>query len=88
MLEPMSVDVVVRATGLKARRQELGLTQRQLAKLVGVTQNYIPAIETGIRSAGPELMDRLMSALKASFDDLFEVYLIEPGGKESRLRRK
>jgi transcriptional regulator with XRE-family HTH domain len=83
----MGVDVEVRATGLKARRRDRGLTQRELAKLVGVTQNYIPAIENGGRHPGPELTERLMHALQASFEELFEVVLIEETGRESRLRR-
>jgi transcriptional regulator with XRE-family HTH domain len=82
----MGVDVEVRATGLKARRRERGLTQRELARLVGVTQNYIPAIENGARNPGPELTDRLMKALAAPFQDLFEVVLIDASGKETRLR--
>ncbi len=82
----MGVDVEVRASGLKARRRERGLTQRELAKLVGVTQNYIPAIENGGRHPGPELTERLMTALSASFEDLFEVVLIEASGRECKLR--
>ena len=82
----MGVNVEVRASGLKARRRERGLTQRELAKLVGVTQNYIPAIETGNRHAGPDLIERLMHALEASFEELFEVVLVDASGKESRLR--
>ena len=83
----MGLNVEVRARGLKARRRERGLTQRELARLVGVTQNYIPAIENGSRNPGPELTERLMKALRASFDDLFEVVLIEAQGRETRLHR-
>lgn len=77
----------VRACGLKARRRERGLTQRELAKLVGVTQNYIPALENGTRNPGPDLTERLMKTLRLPFEALFEVVLIEGPGIETRLRR-
>ena len=54
---------------------------------MGVTQNYIPAIENGTRNPGPELRQRLTQVLMASFDDVFEVTLIEGPGRESHLRR-
>jgi predicted transcriptional regulator len=41
------VKVEVRATGLKAMREKRGLTQRKLAHDLGISQNYIPAIEVG-----------------------------------------
>ncbi|MHB8573520.1 MAG: helix-turn-helix transcriptional regulator [Candidatus Dormibacteria bacterium] len=74
----MSIDVIVRASGLKAKRKQRDLTQRGLAKLVGVTQNYIAAIEADDRRAGPELRRKLMRALDAAFDELFVVVMIDP----------
>ena len=54
--------------------------------MVGVTQNYIPAIENDGRHPGPKLTERLMTALGASFQDLFEVVLVDASGGETRLR--
>ena len=72
------VKVEVRATGLKAMREKRGLTQRQLAKDLGVSQNYIPAIEAGTRKAGPDLMGNMTSYFHCDFSDLFEVVLVNP----------
>jgi len=47
--------VEVRATGLRAMREKRGLTQRKLAHDLGISQNYIPAIEANSRQAGPKL---------------------------------
>jgi cytoskeletal protein RodZ len=41
------VKVEVRATYLKGMRERRGLTQRQLAKDLGMSQNYVPALEAG-----------------------------------------
>jgi DNA-binding XRE family transcriptional regulator len=52
--------VEVRAVGLKAMREKRGLTQRKLAHELGITQNYIPAIEGGARKAGPKLQQQMV----------------------------
>ena len=54
-------------------REKRGLTQRKLAHDLGISQNYIPAIESGARKAGPKLRDQLVKYFGCSFDDLFEV---------------
>ena len=45
----------VRTVGLKAVREKRGLSQRKLAHELGISQNYIPALEAGARHAGPTL---------------------------------
>jgi transcriptional regulator with XRE-family HTH domain len=81
------VKVEVRATGLKAMREKRGLTQRQLAKDLSISQNYVPAIEAGSRRAGPELMGSLVKYFKCDFWDLFEVYLVNrETGSETALK--
>ena len=80
------VKVEVRATGLKAMREKRSLTQRQLAKDLGVSQNYIPAIEAGTRKAGPDLMGNMTCYFHCDFWDLFEVVLVNPEtGREEPL---
>ena len=44
----------IRAVGLKAMREKKGPTQRKLAHDLGISQNYIPAIEANSRQAGPK----------------------------------
>lgn len=77
----------MRATGLKAMREKRGLTQRKLAHDLGISQNYIPAIEGGARRAGPKLQDQLVKYFGCPFEELFEVVLVDPEtGREQVLR--
>jgi len=70
-------------------REKHKLTQRQLARDVGVSQNYIPAIEGGARKAGPGLQQRLVKYFGCRFEDLFDVVLVDPEtGQERVLERK
>lgn len=81
-----SVKIEVRAIGLKAMREKRGLTQRKLAHDLGISQNYIPAIEAGARRAGPKLQQQLVKYFRCSFEDLFETVLVNPEtGEERRL---
>lgn len=81
--------VEVRATGLKALREKRGLTQRQLAHDLAISQNYIPAIEANSRQTGPKLQDALVKYFNVRFEDLFEVVLINPEtGHEQVLQRR
>jgi len=80
-----SVKVEVRAVGLKAMREKRGLTQRKLAHDLGISQNYIPAIEANSRQAGPKLQDRLVKYFRCQFDDLFEVVLVDPETKREQV---
>jgi transcriptional regulator with XRE-family HTH domain len=72
------MQIEVRAVGRKAMREKRGLTQRKLAHDPGISQNYISAIEAGARRAGPKLQDHLVKYLEYSFDDLFQIYLVNP----------
>jgi DNA-binding XRE family transcriptional regulator len=81
--------VEVRATGLKAMREKRGLTQRKLAHDLGISQNYIPAIESGARRPGPKLQEQFTKYFKCSFEDIFEIVLVDPEtGREQVLQRK
>jgi transcriptional regulator with XRE-family HTH domain len=71
------VKIEVRATGLKAMREKRGLTQRKLAHDLGISQNYIPAIEANSRQAGPKLQDALVKYFDCDFEGLFEVVLVD-----------
>jgi DNA-binding XRE family transcriptional regulator len=83
-----SVKLEVRATGLKTMRGKRGLTQRKLAHGLGISQNYIPAIEANSRQAGPKLQDPLVKYFGVRFEDLFEVVLIDSEtGQEQVLQR-
>ena len=72
------MNVEVRAVGLKAMRERHHLTQRELARRLDVTQNYIPALEAGTRNPGPKLRRALMELFQCDFEDLFQVVMINP----------
>jgi transcriptional regulator with XRE-family HTH domain len=72
------MNVEVRATGLRAMREKKGLTQRELAHNLGISQNYIPALESGARRPGPKLRQALIKFFNVNFEDLFEVVMVNP----------
>lgn len=72
-----AIRIEVRATRLRQLRLARGLTQRELARRVGVTQNYIPALEAGIRQVGPHLRGALLDALGTTFFETFDVVMID-----------
>ena len=79
------MNVEVRATGLRALRDKHGLTQRELARRLGVTHNYIPALEAGTRNPGPKLRQALMQLFQCDFEDLFQVVMINPVNKREQV---
>ena len=56
---------------LKEVRSEKGLSQQQLADLVGVSRNTISSIETGQFNPTAKLALILCIALDKTFEDLF-----------------
>ena len=56
---------------LKEARADRGLSQAELAKLVGVSRNTISSIETGQFSPTAKLALMLCTALDKKFEDLF-----------------
>ncbi len=75
------VKVEVRATGLRAQREKMSWTQRELAKRLDVTQNYIPAMELGNRNPSADLRLKMMKLFKCDFEDLFTVVMVNPSTK-------
>ena len=58
--------------GLRAARQRLGLTQRQLAARAGTGQQTICKLETLRRGAYPRTLQKLAAALGVSPADLVD----------------
>ena len=77
--------VEVRAKRLKALREARGLTQRKLAHDLGISQNYVPAIEAGSRCAGPKLQAQLARYFGVPFEDIFDVVLVDPETKREQI---
>ncbi len=64
-------DKLILKNRLKAARTERGLSQNQLAELVGVSRNTISSIETGQFSPTAKLALILCTALDKKFEELF-----------------
>ena len=81
------MNVEVRAVGLKSMRERHHLTQRETARRLGVTQNYIPALEAGTRNPGPKLRQAMMQLFNCEFEDLFQVVMINPVNHREQILR-
>lgn len=64
-------DKLILKNNLKAARTERGLSQIQLAELVGVSRNTISSIETGQFNPTAKLALILCIALDKKFEELF-----------------
>ena len=64
-------DTLVLLNNLKAVRTEKGLSQGQLAQMVGVSRNTISSIETGQFNPTAKLALVLCIALDVKFEELF-----------------
>ena len=64
-------DQLILKNRLKVARAEKGLSQTQLAELVGVSRNTISSIETGQLNPTAKLALVLCIALDKKFEDLF-----------------
>ncbi len=59
------------STRIKQRREELGYTQPELAKLVGVSKGSIGNYESGVSSPNENILIKLFSALKCDANYLY-----------------
>ena len=64
-------DKLILKNRLKEARTESGLSQKQLADMVGVSRNTISSIETGQFSPTAKLALILCIALDKQFEELF-----------------
>ena len=64
-------DALILKNRLKEARAERGLSQSELARLVGVSRNTISSIETGQFNPTAKLALVLCIALDKSFEELF-----------------
>ena len=64
-------DQLILKNRLKVARAEKGLSQTQLAELVGVSRNTISSVETGQFNPTAKLALILCIALDKKFEDLF-----------------
>ncbi len=64
-------DMLTLKNNLKAVRQQRGISQAQLAEMVGVSRNTISSIETGQFNPTAKLALILCIALDKKFEELF-----------------
>lgn len=64
-------DQLILKNRIKETRTELGLSQAQLAEMVGVSRNTISSIETGQFSPTAKLALVICIALEKKFEELF-----------------
>lgn len=57
---------------VRARREELGLTQEELAAEVGIHRTYLSDVERGARNLCLLNIERFSEALDLSLPDLFQ----------------
>lgn len=57
-------------TTIKARREKLGITQRELAARMRISETYVSRLERGMHYPGMVQLRRLSEALDVSIDDL------------------
>lgn len=67
----MREDSLVLKNNLSTYRKKAGLSQTQLAEMVGVSRNTISSIETGQFNPTAKLALILCVALEVKFEDLF-----------------
>lgn len=60
---------------LKLIRKSKGLTQEQLAELVGLNQRQLTRIETGVSFLSADVLEKLSIALNVNLKDLFDFEL-------------
>jgi transcriptional regulator with XRE-family HTH domain len=66
---------------VKARREELELTQEALAAKAGIHRTYLSDIERGSRNVSLVNIERLAGAQSLTISELFR--LVEPRGRSS-----
>jgi transcriptional regulator with XRE-family HTH domain len=68
-------------SGLKGWRERRGLSQGQLAKLVGVPRHYVQRIEQGRRGCNPWVAQKMAEELKVDLEELRAGSALEEGEK-------
>ena len=67
---------------LRAARERVGLTQRELAEQAEIADKYVSRLELGIATPSIDVARRLSDALEISIDDLIET---RPAAQDAEL---
>lgn len=55
---------------IKEARKSVGITQKELAELVGTSREYVAIIENGHKTPSMKLLNKIAKALNTSLKDL------------------
>jgi transcriptional regulator with XRE-family HTH domain len=66
---------------MKERREELGITQTQLAEMIGVTKGAVGNYETDANSPKASIMYKVFTALQCDANYLYQDEMKEPESK-------
>lgn len=72
---------------IKSIRTSRGITQKQLAKAVGVTEKFIDEVENGKRIAGDDLLKKICRYLGEEFSELMVYDISEPKEKVPTVKK-
>lgn len=75
--QPESTVLVRYGNAVRKRRQELGISQEQLADRAGIHRTYVGDVERGERNLSLTNIERIARALEITVSDLFRLYEIE-----------
>lgn len=67
------MQVVITAAGLRAKREALGISVRELALMTGIGPRVLGKLEIGLLDPDQEQRSALMRALDADFVEVFMV---------------
>ncbi len=76
-------EVEIVRKNLKNEREKLGLTQAQIAKILGVARTTYTNIELGLKNPSFDLALKIKKELKAKDDSIFLIINV-PKGNEKR----
>lgn len=74
---------------IKATREQSGITQAELAELIGINRAYLSGVETGSRSPGLVTLVLIATALGFTFSELIrQAEVIAEREENKRITRK
>lgn len=71
---------------IRRLREQKGLTQKELAELVGVGTHSLSRYENNLRNPSPEIISRLAKALDTTSDYLISAYIPEKYSDDNAIK--
>ena len=81
----MSIDLILIGNAIKKRRKELGITQKDIAENLYISQGYIADLENGkIKNPTMESLDKISGFLDMSLSEIIGIHKVEPKNPDIR----